>query len=178
MLFIEKLSIEQLSSEKAPIVVNLTINTLIKGPVDVSEDQLVHFITPLLGFPAKLKRWLIYQTQSGPSYWLQSVEDEKIGFCILAPFQAGLDPEIELSADDVRDIGAKDANDIDVYTMVVLDKDPQQSRTNLRAPLLICRETRLAKQVVLNDARLPIKFFLRDLQNHSLNKARMKTKRR
>jgi flagellar assembly factor FliW len=174
MISVEK----ELSAEKEPRVVNLIINTLIKGPVEVSEDQLVHFISPLLGFSAKLKRWLIYQTQSGPSYWLQSADDEAIGFCILAPFQAGLDPEMELSADDVRDIGAKDASDIDVYTMVVLDKDPQQSRTNLRAPILVSRETRLAKQVVLNDSRLPIKFFLRELQDNSKTGTKAKMKRR
>ena len=36
-----------------------------------------------------LKRFLIYQTQTGPMFWLQSVEDEKAAFCLLAPFQAG-----------------------------------------------------------------------------------------
>lgn len=152
-----------LSTLKEPTVATLTVQTLLKGPVEVAEDQLTTFVTPLLGFP-QLKRWLFYQTQSGPSYWIQSVEDPKIGFCVLAPFQAGLDPDIELSGEDVADIGAKDSSDIDVYTMVVLDADPTQRRTNLRAPILVCRTTRMAKQVVLQDTRLPIKFFLRDLK--------------
>lgn len=153
-----------ITSEKEPAVATLTVNTLIKGPVEVNDDQLIIFNTPLLGFPGTLKRWLIYQTQAGASYWLQSVEDEKVGFCLLAPFQAGLDPDIELSTEDVADIGAKDASDIDLYTMVVLDPNPKQHRTNLRAPILVCRATRQAKQVVLNDTRLPIKFYLRDLK--------------
>jgi flagellar assembly factor FliW len=153
-----------LSTLKEPTTVaTLIVQTLLKGPVEVGEDQLTTFVTPLLGFP-HLKRWLFYQTQSGPSYWIQSVEDPKVGFCVLAPFQAGLDPDMELGRDDVADIGAKDASDIDVYTMVVLDKDPAQRRTNLRAPILVCRTTRLAKQIVLQDTRLPIRFFLRDLQ--------------
>ncbi len=152
-----------LSTLKEPTVATLTIQTLLKGPVAVAEDQLTTFVTPLLGFP-KLKRWLFYQTQVGPTYWIQSVEDPKVGFCLLAPFQAGLDPDIELGAEDVGDIGAKDVSDIDVFTMVVLDKDPAQRRTNLRAPILVCRTTRLAKQVVLQDTRLPIRFFLRDLK--------------
>ncbi len=141
----------------------LTVQPLLKGPVEVAEENLTTFVTPLLGFP-QLKRWLFDQTQSGPSYWIQSVDDPKVGFCVLAPFQAGLDPDMELGRDDVADIGAKDASDIDVFTMVVLDKDPAQRRTNLRAPILVCRSTRLAKQVVLQDTRLPIRFFLRDLQ--------------
>ena len=152
-----------LSTLKESTVATLTVSTLLKGPVEVSEDQLTTFVTPLLGFP-HLKRWLFYQTQTGPSYWIQSVDDPKIGFCVLAPFQAGLDPDIELNGEDVADIGAKDSSDIDVYTMVVLDQDVTQRRTNLRAPILVCRTTRLAKQVILQDTRLPIKFFLRDLK--------------
>ena len=153
-----------LSTLKEPTTVaTLTVQTLLKGPVEVAEENLTTFVTPLLGFP-QLKRWLFYQTQSGPTYWIQSVEDPKVGFCVLAPFQAGLDPDMELGREDIADIGAKDASDIDVFTMVVLDKDPAQRRTNLRAPILVCRSTRLAKQVVLQDTRLPIRFFLRDLQ--------------
>jgi flagellar assembly factor FliW len=151
------------STLKESTVAILTVETLLKGPVAVAEDQLTTFVSPLLGFP-QLKRWLFYQTQAGPTYWIQAVEDPKVGFCVLAPFQAGLDPDIELSAEDVADIGAKDQADIDVFTIVVLDQDPAQRRTNLRAPILVSRTTRLAKQVVLQDTRLPIKFFLRDLK--------------
>ena len=153
------------STLKESTVATLTVQTLLKGAVEVAENQLTTFVTPLLGFP-HLKRWLFYQTKSGPTYWIQSVEDPKVSFCVIAPFQAGLDPDIDLNGDDVADIGAKNPSDIEVYTMVVLDIDPAQRRTNLRAPILVCRSTNLAKQVILQDTRLPIKFFLRDLKPH------------
>lgn len=141
----------------------ITVQTLLKGAIEVDENQLVTFVTPLLGFPL-LKRFLIYQTQVGPTYWLQAVDDPKIGFCLLAPFQAGLDPDMEISMEDVSDIGAHSTADVDVYNVVVLDVNPDQRRANLRAPILVCRSSNLAKQVVLNDTRLPIRFYLRDLK--------------
>ena len=141
----------------------ITVQTLLKGPVEVPEDQLVTFATPMLGFE-HLRRFLVYQTQPGPVYWLQAVEDAKVSFCLLAPFQAGIDPDMEITGEDVADIGAKDASDIDVYTVVVLDADPAMRRTNMRAPILVCRSSAMAKQVVLKDPRLPIKFYLRDLK--------------
>ena len=141
----------------------ITVNTLLKGAIEVPENQLITFASPLLGFE-KLKRFLVYQTQEGPCFWLQSLEDPNASFCLLAPFLAGLDPELEIAGADVADLGAKDSTDLDVYTMIVLDKDPAQRRTNLRAPILVCRSTRLAKQIVLQDQRLPIKFYLRDLK--------------
>jgi flagellar assembly factor FliW len=145
-----------------PTVPTIAITTLFKGEVQVPEEELVSFINPLLGFE-HLKRFLIYQTDPGPLYWMQSAEEAKVSFCLLAPFQAGLDPDLEISGEDVADIGARDAEDITVYTVVVLDKDPKQVRTNLRAPILVSRGSRQAKQVVLQDSRLPIRFYLRDL---------------
>jgi flagellar assembly factor FliW len=144
-------------------VATIQVKTLLKGTVEVPEDKLITFISPLLGFE-HLKRFLIYQTQEGALYWLQAVEDSQVAFCLLAPFQAGLDPDLEISGEDVAEIGARDAQDIDVYTIVVLDRDPAQHRTNLRAPILVSRTGNLAKQVVLNDNRLPIKLLLSDLK--------------
>ena len=81
-----------------------------------------------------------------------------------APFQAGLEARMVISPADVTDIGATGVEDIDVYSLVVLDRDPAQRRTNLRAPILVCRTTRRAKQVVLTYPKLPIKFLLRDIK--------------
>lgn len=149
---------------KEPSLSTLTIRTLQKGRIEVAADQLTTLVTPLLGFPT-LKRWVIHQTERGPLHWMQSVDDPRTAFRLLAPFQAGLDPDIEVGSDAVSDLGAQDASDIDVFTMVVLDRDPAKHRTNLRAPILVCRTTALAKQVVLHDARLPVRFFLHHLQN-------------
>ena len=154
-----------LSTLKMSSVSPLTIQTVHGGSVAVTEDQLITVVTPPLGLP-HVKRWWLYQTETGPLYWLQSVEDPKLSFCLLAPFQAGLDPDMELGTEEVADIGAEDVSDIDIYTVVVLDRDPTQRRTNLRAPILIGRTAGLAKQVVLSDARLPIRFCLPDLKTH------------
>ena len=147
---------------KEPAVATVTITSLNHGTMEVGEDQLVVFVTPLLGFE-RLKRFHIYQTRPGPTYWMQSAEDTMVAFCMLAPFQAGLDTQMGITPNDVTDIGATGIEDIDVYSLVVLNRDPNLRRTNLRAPILVCSSTRRAKQVVLADPKLPIKFLLRDI---------------
>ena len=142
----------------SPIV---RVQTLHRGVVEVPEQDLITFVSPLLGFE-NLKRFLIYQTRPGPMVWLQSVEDPAAAFCLLDPFAAGLDPDMEIGAGDIAEIGAKNAAEVTVYTMLVLDQDPAQIRTNLRAPILIGKLTQRAKQIVLNDPKLPIRFHLRD----------------
>lgn len=143
----------------------ITIKTLFKGEVQVSEEELITFTSPLLGFD-HLRRFYIYQTSPGSLFWMQSIEDESISFCVLAPFQAGLDPNFEITGEDIADIGARSTDDVLVLTVVVLDQDPSKSRTNLRAPLLVGKSSRLAKQVILQDQSLPLRFPLRDV--HSL----------
>ena len=70
---------------------------------------------------------------------------------------------MEISGDEAGDIGAAGPADITVFTVLVLDKDPQKIRTNLRAPIFVNRKSGMAKQMVLADTRLPIRFYLKDL---------------
>lgn len=136
----------------------------VKGTeIEVPEQEIISFVQPLLGFE-RLKRFLIYQTQAGPVWWMQSVEDAAVAFCVLQPFAAGFDPDMEIGGEDVADIGAAGSDEVEVYTLVVLDQDPAQIRTNLRAPILVGRRSRLAKQVVLADQQLPVRAFLKDLR--------------
>lgn len=141
----------------------ITVKTMLRGEVAVPADHIITFVQPLLGFD-RLSTFIVYQTQPGPMYWLQSVEDPSVSFCLLAPYQAGIDPDIELGAEDVIDLGARDHTELTMYTTVVLDDDPAQIRTNLRAPILVCQRTGRAKQLVISDARLPVKLFLKDVK--------------
>lgn len=150
-----------LAMPEASPTATITVRT-IHGALEVPEHRLVTFVAPLLGFE-RLKRFHIHQTQPGPMFWLQSVEEQNVAFCLLAPFLTKLDPDMEIAPADVAEIGARSPDEIEVYTITVLDPDPAKIRTNLRAPILVCRRTGLAKQVVLANGRLPIKCYLREL---------------
>ncbi len=49
---------------------------------------------------------------------------------------------------------------LDIYTLVVVPQDPKQVRTNLKAPILINPEQRLAKQTILDKSSYPVQFSL------------------
>lgn len=147
----------------APAERLVTVQTQIAGPREVEASSILRFVTPLLGFD-HLERFITFQTQEGPLHWLQSVEDPQVAFCLIEPFAAGMDVDMEISAADAVDIGSVNEAEIAVYTVLVLEKDPAKIRTNLRAPILVCRRTGLAKQLVLSNAKLPIQFHLADLK--------------
>ncbi len=142
---------------------SVTVDTQFRGLIEVPAKQVLRFTAPLLGFE-RTERFILYQTQEGPLTWLQDVDHKDVSFCLLAPFRLGMAVDMEITPADAVDIGALTVEEIDVYTVVVLDPEPSRIRTNLRAPILVCARTGLAKQLVLGNQRLPIQFFLKDLR--------------
>lgn len=134
----------------------LTIVTAQQGSVTVAATEVLRFMTPILGF-SELSRYVLHQPKAGPLWWLQSTERAEVAFCVVQPFSLGLDPDYSIDADEVVDLGTTDPSELSVWTLVVLDADPLISRTNLRAPILICKRSGRAKQIVCLDGRLPMR---------------------
>ena len=140
----------------------MQITTVFGDQIDISDSKITTFITPLIGFD-HLRQFIFFQKQDGPLSWMQSLDDPQVAFCVLAPFAAGIDPDIAIAGDDVNDIKAAGTDDIDVFTLVVLDEDRSKIRTNLRAPILVGKTSRLAKQIIVDDPKLPLQFPLGSL---------------
>ncbi len=122
----------------------------------------VVFTEPMLGFE-RLQKFRLERIRGTPFSWLHSEDDRTAHFCLLAIFEAGLDPDIEISTSDAASIGAHDTSDITVLGVVVLDQDPAKIRVNLRAPVIYCPSTGKAKQVVLSNPALPVQYLLKDV---------------
>jgi flagellar assembly factor FliW len=142
-------------SAESPIR-TVSVVTAHQGTLDVRDSEILRFTSPLLGFP-ECSRYILHQAKPGPLWWLQSTERPDVAFCVVQPASLGLDPDYEIDADEVMDLGTTEPSELAIWTIVVLHTDPRQSRTNLRAPVLICKRTGRAKQVVLNDGRLPLR---------------------
>lgn len=140
----------------------LQIATLHAGTLAVGADSIVTLVEPLAGLGDD-REFLVFQTAPGPLYWWQSTRDRSLALCCLDPFAAGLDPDMLIEPAHAEAIGAEGVDDIIVHTLVVLEQDPTQTRTNLRAPILIGRRSRRALQVILDDPRLPVKGYLAEL---------------
>jgi flagellar assembly factor FliW len=138
------------------------IATFNVGFLAVPPESLIELVEPLPGL-GNDREFLVYRTQPGPLSWWQSTTRADMALCCLEPFAAGFDPDMAIEPGAAEAIGATGPDDIIVFTIVVLERDATQTRTNLRAPILVCRSTRKAVQVILDDARLPVKAYLAEL---------------
>ncbi|MEK7414461.1 MAG: flagellar assembly protein FliW [Planctomycetota bacterium] len=138
------------------------VQTFNVGTLQVPPTSIVQLVEPLLGLGTDLE-FLVYRTGPGAMSWWQSVANLQLALCCLEPFAAGLDPDMSIDQAAAEAIGASGPDDIIVFTVVVLDRDPTQIRTNLRAPILVSRSTGKGVQIILDDAEIPVKAYLTEL---------------
>lgn len=138
------------------------VETFNAGVLQVQPENLVELVEPLPGLGTD-REFLVYQTQPGPLTWWQSTSRPDLALCCLDLFAAGLDPDMAIDQDCAEAVGASGPEDIIVFTVVVLERDVTQTRTNLRAPILVGRRSRRALQIVLDDPKLPVKAYLAEL---------------
>ena len=80
-----------------------------------------------------------------------------VSFALLEPFLFRPDYVFELPDRDAEALGMHEPSDALVRCVLTLNEDPGQITANLLAPLVLCRRTHLARQVILQDPDLPMR---------------------
>jgi len=122
------------------------------GLIDVDERQKIIFPQGLFGFE-NLKDYLLLDAERQPFYWLQSIDMEQVAFVLLSPFLFRPDYELNISNEELAEIGINAPEKALVFSIVTIPPDGSPITANLQGPLVINRDTRTGKQTVLSDAR-------------------------
>lgn len=134
-------------------MVNIQIATERFGIVNVEEDSIIHFVSPILGFDRIEKYVLLDHSENSPFKWLQAVDDPVLAFVVTNPKFFGIQYEFLLPDDSVEKLEIKKAEEVLVFTIVnIPDENPVEMTVNLLAPLVINQTNLKAMQVVLQDS--------------------------
>ncbi len=121
-------------------------------PADVYE------LTPgLVGFE-QLTRFAIVPEADSPVEWLQSLDDPSVAFAIIEPFLFYPDYGFELADRDCQDLGLHVPQNAVVRCLLTLSPAVEQITANLLAPLVLNRESRKGRQIILPDSNLSMRF--------------------
>lgn len=145
----------------------MEIKTQYFGSIPCSEEELIHFSDGLFGF-SELKNYvpLAFQDNSDALISLQSIDDCRISFILMNPFQLYSEYVPALSAEDSDLLKASyDEKNISYYVICVIHEQMEESTVNLKAPIAVNTDTREAKQIILDNPlykfRHPIKDFMK-----------------
>lgn len=121
------------------------------GEVAVPATAVMHFTSPLWGFPDRHDYALLPAARAG-LYWLQAVDDEVTTFILADPFVIDASYTFDLSDTDKQALRATAPDDIMGLVMLTLPLSPDGEVTaNFRAPLVFNLRERLAVQIVTSD---------------------------
>jgi flagellar assembly factor FliW len=137
----------------------MKVNTLRFGEVDVPPGQVFQMIQPLIGL-ADTSFALLWDPQTAPVQWLQSLTTPQLCLPVADPLAITRDYDVEIPPEECVALGLKRIEDAFLMAIIVLDADPAKVRANLRAPVVLNAANHKAKQIVLNDPMLPIKYYI------------------
>lgn len=129
------------------------------GSLQIDPASIITFTQPILGFQ-EFRRYVLLPGPSEHLTWLQSTDSGDLAFILIDPRVLVPDYRIEPRPPELAELAVNSADELELYTLVVVPHDRTQVRTNLRAPILINRKLRLGKQTILDNTEYPIQFFL------------------
>ncbi len=130
------------------------------GPMQVSEDMVIRFVSPLPGFEGLRNFVLIDHDSDGVFKWLQSLEDPEVAFLLTFPglFKAGY--TVPYRERYLTKLSAAGTESIVVFVMVAASLLKGSVSLNLKAPILFNSENMSAMQCIIDRDKYPCKFMV------------------
>lgn len=130
------------------------------GRIEVKEEDIITFVSPILGF-TRFTRFVLLRHREDTPYimWLQSVEEPSLAFAVVDPFFVvdDINYEVEIPDEDVKELGISSPTDIAIFTLISIPDGPESISINLKAPIVINIKTRKGKQIVV-DKDYPLRY--------------------
>ena len=145
----------------------MEVSTRIFGTVDVAEDKLIHFAGGLVGFPELVDFALIHDTENDEKatgiQWLQSLQEPQFAIPVMDPLSVleSYNPQIEDEL--LKPLGELSADNMLVLVTVTVPRDIAKMSVNLRGPIIINADNRIAAQVIAEGEEYPVKFPVYDI---------------
>ena len=129
----------------------LQISSRALGDIEVSSKWVMHFPTPLGGFPSHQNFVLIPAAREG-LWWLQALDDSDVTFILGDPFLLEASYSFDLGDVERDMLSIKDEGDAFGLVMLTLpQRDGESATANCRAPIVFNLTQRIGMQVLTRD---------------------------
>jgi flagellar assembly factor FliW len=148
------------------------------GELEVDKKDLIEFAEGLLGFENLSKFFIVDPGDQTLILWLQSVDDAGTAFPIIEPKIFSPNYMIKLLPVELNSLQLDNLQNASVYTILTIPQNVTEMSANLKAPIIINNKTKNARQIVLQDSKLEVKFKMyMDLKKYIVNYASDDSKR-
>lgn len=124
------------------------------GEVRVPANSVISILGGIIGFPAESK--FVVLEYNPPFSWLHSITNPSLAFVVVNAAEFGPNYLDRLPATD-QELNIKSPEDVSVINIVTVRSNPADTTVNLKAPIVVNVETRLGRQLILDDQDLSIR---------------------
>lgn len=129
----------------------MTIATRDFGNIEISEDGILTFKLPILGFEAQKQFVILYDDEMGDALgWLQSVDDRDVCFIIIDPHTVFDTYKPNVAPNVLNKLELSTQEDAVFRNLVVVPTQTGEATVNLKSPIVINPTKKLAAQVILD----------------------------
>jgi flagellar assembly factor FliW len=143
--------------DKSQQEVSVVIKTSRFGLVELKSEDVLTFNEGLLGFK-DLRQFVLLDDPNDDIFaWLQSCEVPSVAFPVLEPELFGHKYAISFNRTDLESLQMKSEQNPVFLNIITIPDDPTMMTANIKAPIVINLEKKVARQCVLQDNNLAIK---------------------
>lgn len=129
---------------------DMQVETVRFGVLEVDEEQIIRFLHGLPGFPQEKEFILVPYQENTPFAFLQSIHTVDLAFFVVDPFVFFQDYTFEVETEMQTELGIHEENLPYIINIVTVPENMEEMTTNLLAPILINQQTNEARQLVLD----------------------------
>ena len=156
----------------------MKINTTRFGELEVDKKDIIEFTEGLLGFENLKKFFIVDPGDQTLILWLQSIDDASTAFPIIEPKIFQPIYMVKLLPVELNSLALENLQNASVYTVLTIPQNVTEMSANLKAPIIINNKTKNARQIVLQDSKLEVRFKMyMDLKKYIVNYASDDSKR-
>ncbi len=156
----------------------MKVNTTRFGELQVNKEDIITFSEGVLGFEKLNQFFVVDPGDSTLILWLQSIDDSEIAFPIIEPKIFKPDYVAKLLPADMASVSLDSLSDAKIYSILTIPSQITEMSANLKAPIVINNKKKVAKQIVLQDSKLSVKYEMyKDLKSYIVSYASDDSKR-
>ena len=140
----------------------MQLNTKHFGEITVEENDILTFEEGLPGFDSERKFILLSDGPNDLFSWLQSAEDGDLAFVLMDIKQILPDYDPKIPTEMLEGLGEP----LCCYNIAVVPENLNDSRVNLKAPILINKQLRKGKQVIASNEEYSIRHYIFEEAEH------------
>lgn len=148
----------------------MKIKTTRFAELEVDKKDIIEFTEGLLGFENLKKFFIVDPGDQTLILWLQSIDDAAVAFPIIEPKIFQPNYMVKLLPVELNSLALENLQNASVYTVLTIPQNVTEMSANLKAPIIINNKTKMARQIVLQDSKLEVRFKMyMDLKKYIVN---------